>query len=492
MQLWQLLFAALGLTFSYDSATSNADANIAAYEEWYEGLPEEEKAKFQKLDDKLSSFNLNGVLEIPEKIWEGLKRFANSIVEELTPTYQPISSLNISNLSYNDFRNFIMDYFNVPESYVNIPSFYSGYLNSLNVYFQKSHSFIMSSRMTYDYEYSACAFKEISSNTYFYFDLLGDLVYGDCEKVSFFSSSDATYSYQNVCNINYSDDIFLLCVNGYLYDLKDIVFFDGINQSSIIYLSKIANYVPPSSNVISSDTSIAFPTIKNGISMSDLYESSAYDVLTPGRTFNKEKQEVSGNVVITVPSYDVLEGYNNGTVTWEELMEEANVRPVDTASDSTLTGADSTISDALAGIEASSNGIAGFVEGIWNTLTGLADALLSGLVGLFVPAEGYFADYFSRLNDFFNEKLGFLWAPVGILIDILEALVSSGNTDSGIVFPGVKYGGYIIIEKQTVYIEDYIDDYAGLQDAIYFIGDLIMSGCVLYLFQLKIKEMMVN
>lgn len=490
MQLWQLVFSALGLSFTFDPSVSNVDANIAYYEEWLSSLSAEEQAKLEGFGGTFTEFLEDGILKLPEKIWNGLKDFASSIVGELTPKYEPVSGQNIYNLTKNQLNDYVKNYFEISDSVAGT-SAYSSYIDYIYKYVYDTslsyqyHSFVLS-RFAGSY-FGFC----LPPAACFHVESNGCVESSSLREFSFYETANGGYAYsETYFSMNYADDIFLMCINGYLYDFKDVVIFDGSSATGDYYVS---DFVMPSADIISADTSMSFETtIDPSKKISDIYAVAAYDVVAPGRVWDKENKKVTGDVVIKLPDYSTLEGYNNGTIDWEKLMEEAGIQPVDTSDDTSLTKADTTISDAVTDIGASVSGIEGFVKGIYDTLTGLSDALLDGLAGLFVPAEGYFTDYFARLNDFFTEKLGFLWSPVGILIDMLESLVSSGNTDSGIVFPGLEYDGHTIAEKQTVYIEDYIEDYAGLQDAIYFIGDLILSGCVLHLFQLKIKEMMVN
>lgn len=117
------------------------------------------------------------------------------------------------------------------------------------------------------------------------------------------------------------------------------------------------------------------------------------------------------------------------------------------------------------------------------------DNITSAISGLFIPDDGYFEDYFSRLNDFFSEKLGMLYAPVDMLVELLET-ISGSSGSSGIVFPKLEFDGYVIIEEQTVDLQSVADNFDGLQDALYFGTDVLMVGGVLVLLQNKLKEVL--
>ena len=117
---------------------------------------------------------------------------------------------------------------------------------------------------------------------------------------------------------------------------------------------------------------------------------------------------------------------------------------------------------------------------------GFFDGITKSLLGLFVPDDDYFSDFFARLNTFFEEKLGMLYTPIGLFVDLLSALGDASGEFAGIQFPGIKWEDTYLIEPQLVNFTVI----PGLQEKIYFITDVIMVGGILWLLQIKMKEVL--
>lgn len=114
--------------------------------------------------------------------------------------------------------------------------------------------------------------------------------------------------------------------------------------------------------------------------------------------------------------------------------------------------------------------------------------IINAVKSLFIPEDGYFADFFQRLNDFFSEKLGMLYAPVDLFVEIMTAILNASPSSAGIPFPGIKWNDTWLIEPQTVNIP--VDEFPELQEKLYFVTDVIMIGAVLMLVQNKYREVM--
>lgn len=123
---------------------------------------------------------------------------------------------------------------------------------------------------------------------------------------------------------------------------------------------------------------------------------------------------------------------------------------------------------------------------------GFFNGIINALKSVFVPEDGYFQDFFTRLNDFFSEKLGMLYAPIGFFVDIMTAIGNVDLVEMGIPFPDVKWGDTYLVRGQTVSLSSYADEFPELQEKLYFVTDLIMIGAVLYLIQNKLKEVLHN
>lgn len=120
------------------------------------------------------------------------------------------------------------------------------------------------------------------------------------------------------------------------------------------------------------------------------------------------------------------------------------------------------------------------------------DNIINAFKSLFIPEDDYFSEFFNRLNDFFAEKLGMLYAPIDLFIQFLTVIQNAGGADAGIPFPGVEWDGVYIIEPQTISLKTYTDEFPELQEKIYFVTDIMMVGAVLWLLQVKLKEVLQN
>lgn len=122
--------------------------------------------------------------------------------------------------------------------------------------------------------------------------------------------------------------------------------------------------------------------------------------------------------------------------------------------------------------------------------SGFFDGIINALKSLFIPDDEFFSDFFTRLNDFFSEKLGALYTPIDLFIRLLQAIQNATAGNAGIPFPGLKWQDTYLIEPQTVNLQSIADDFDGLQDKIYFVTDVIMVGAVIWLLQTKLREVL--
>lgn len=123
-----------------------------------------------------------------------------------------------------------------------------------------------------------------------------------------------------------------------------------------------------------------------------------------------------------------------------------------------------------------------------NKITSFFSSFFDNLIGIFVPESGFFSQWFSDLNDFMSDKLGFLWSPFDFFITFLNG-VYSGSGASGITFPELTWiDGTVIIPETTI---DFNiiggSDFNELRDKIYFATDIILLGAVIHQFYQKIK-----
>lgn len=131
-------------------------------------------------------------------------------------------------------------------------------------------------------------------------------------------------------------------------------------------------------------------------------------------------------------------------------------------------------------------------KGILGKITYFFGSFFENLKGLFVPEDGYFSDFFTRLNDFFSEKLGMLYAPIDMFIKFLNTIKDASSSDSGITFPELAWDGTVIIPETKFSFDTIYKDFPDLKEKIYFVTDVILVGAVLWLLQMKLKEVLEN
>ena len=131
-------------------------------------------------------------------------------------------------------------------------------------------------------------------------------------------------------------------------------------------------------------------------------------------------------------------------------------------------------------------------KGILGKITDFFGSFFENLKGLFVPEDGYFSDFFTRLNDFFADKLGMLYAPIDMFITFLNTIKDASSTDSGITFPELAWDGTVIIPETKFSFDTIYKDFPDLKEKIYFVTDVILVGAVLWLLQMKLKEVLEN
>lgn len=85
--------------------------------------------------------------------------------------------------------------------------------------------------------------------------------------------------------------------------------------------------------------------------------------------------------------------------------------------------------------------------------------IINSLISVFVPEDGYFSNWFSRVNSLLADKLGVLYYPFNMIISFLSDLQSASSQSGQIVFPEVALPmngeRYVIIERTVLNLGDY-------------------------------------
>lgn len=129
---------------------------------------------------------------------------------------------------------------------------------------------------------------------------------------------------------------------------------------------------------------------------------------------------------------------------------------------------------------------------IFDSISSFFGSFFDNLIGVFVPEDGYFSDWFNRVNTLLSAKLGMLYAPFDLLISTLQAIYDSDDTEDGIPFPGIKWEDTWLVEPTTFYFSS-LGDSEGvtkLRDTVYFGTDVVLLFCFLFLLERKIKHIL--
>lgn len=119
--------------------------------------------------------------------------------------------------------------------------------------------------------------------------------------------------------------------------------------------------------------------------------------------------------------------------------------------------------------------------------------LMDSIKGLFIPEDGYFSDFFTRLNDFFSDKLGLLYTPIDVLVRILTSLKDAEKGNYTLDFPGLKWGNTYIIPEKSVTLSSvflYNKEFDALGSKMRLVINFVMIISVLNLLYKKLKEIL--
>lgn len=81
----------------------------------------------------------------------------------------------------------------------------------------------------------------------------------------------------------------------------------------------------------------------------------------------------------------------------------------------------------------------------------LVELIIDGLKSLFIPENEYFSNYFDELNNWFSDRLGFLYYPLDVLFDLLNRFLSLSSENLAITIPEIKEPttDIVLINNQT-------------------------------------------
>lgn len=126
-------------------------------------------------------------------------------------------------------------------------------------------------------------------------------------------------------------------------------------------------------------------------------------------------------------------------------------------------------------------------KSIFGSISDFFGSFFDNLIGFFVPEDGFFSDWFDRLNTLLSDKLGMLYAPFDLLISTLQSIYSADSSSAGIPFPGIQWEDTWLIEPFTFNFDSLGSDFSDLRDKVYFGTDTVLIFTFLILLQKKVR-----
>lgn len=236
------------------------------------------------------------------------------------------------------------------------------------------------------------------------------------------------------------------------------------------------------------DASNVKPFFRKGTELAGAYKYEASIPLIVEFDFAYEQQQTIGvtsspldridlTTTINMSMYGRLASDNEIELIKTQVTDSGTQSKLDDLNNSSEAIEESVTSDTGGGILATiKNFFGSFFQNVFDTL-----------VSVFVPEDGFFSDWFNRLNTLLSEKLGMLYAPFDLLITTLNAIMNADTTDSGIPFPGIQWEDTWLVEPFTFYFSSLGDTFTDLQGYVYFGTDTVLLFAFLHLLQSKIR-----
>ena len=90
----------------------------------------------------------------------------------------------------------------------------------------------------------------------------------------------------------------------------------------------------------------------------------------------------------------------------------------------------------------------------------LIDLLIDAIKTLFIPSDDFFSTYFTNLQDWFSDRLGFLFYPFELVIDILNDILNIDFSEPQFNIPDINepFTGKKLISATTFNFNDLLDN----------------------------------
>ena len=126
----------------------------------------------------------------------------------------------------------------------------------------------------------------------------------------------------------------------------------------------------------------------------------------------------------------------------------------------------------------------------------LVELILDGLKGLFVPEDGFFDTYFTDLKNWFSDRLGFLWTPFDIIIDILNKILNINFSEPIFHIPEIDepFSGSKLISEYEYNLNSLLENntFKNIHDIYFVCVDAVIIFALINLARKKIEEVFSN
>ena len=126
----------------------------------------------------------------------------------------------------------------------------------------------------------------------------------------------------------------------------------------------------------------------------------------------------------------------------------------------------------------------------------LIELLIEGIKSLFIPSDEFFGNYFSDLNDWFSDRLGFLYYPIELLIDILNRYLNLSSSNLSFTIPDIvePFNNEVLIHSTTFDFNDVLENsvYKQVHDYYLIFVDFIIAFGLIKLATKKWEEVTSN
>lgn len=277
-------------------------------------------------------------------------------------------------------------------------------------------------------------------------------------------------------DLDYSEDNFVLNIYD-MYDLGEGVYSEYIKKSFLLSSKSDYNYYDSNSF----NRYYHIPKEKLGIDISN------------GKRYKFELKEKGGDTIYSSVTFQISgltsdeEIKNSQDVTNDKLDEQNNKLDEQTnaikESNETNKGIWETIKDILSYINP-------FSENFF--VYKLIELLVDAIKSLFIPSDDFFGNYFTDLKEWFSDRLGFLFYPFELIIDILTKILSINFSEPIFNVPNISepFTGHKIINAITFNLNSLLENNIfNTVHSIYFICvDAFITFKLVNLFKRKYEE----